>query len=573
MLNIRIKGNTLAHQRLKRALLIIGLTGAFSVVSIAALVYGHKQRVPWIYSWSWPIRTLIKGKPSVSEPGLERVATVFLDLRGRVHTMRYTDFEQGGALTVWGSDLLVLHNSGRIYWLDPDQDAGLQISKITVPDHGGSDYRQLAAEKYPGRPVHADHVRYNDISYLETENGRGLALSYTFVDADKECYYTRVSWYSIPDHVKSVREIVTTKSDWNHIYSSKPCLKFNKVGPLLRGVAAGGRMAFKAPNTIFLGSGDYGRDGINNSDVGIQSNDSDYGKIVQINLASGESRHVSKGHRNPQGVTVTRQGELWSTEHGLRGGDELNHIVDGEDYGWPTVDMGTLYTGFPRDNPGGPGRHTNFKAPVYSWVPSIGVSSVIQIDGFHETWDGDLLVASLKEKALFRMRLHGDRLVSMEPIPIGGRIRDVIQWGPERLALWLDTKQVVVFEIEERKSWLDDIVANLIADGVPQGRAKAAHRALVECNECHSYEYFVHGAGPSLAGVVGRGVAETTFEGYSEALLGDSSAIWDEGRLASYLVAPEEVVQGTSMTGLGLGDLQLAADVVRALGMIKYVDK
>ena len=231
---------------------------------------------------------------------------------------------------------------------------------------------------------------------------------------------------------------------------TSPCLAFNESRELMLAYMAGGRIAFKEPNLVYLGSGEYHLDGIYRPDPGIQTSDSDYGKVLEINLETRNYRHFSVGHRNLQGMVLDANGAVWTTEHGMRGGDELNLILDGENYGWPIEDMGTLYNGIAQDSPSGPGRHRTFRAPVYAWVPSAAVSSLALVEGFHPAWDGDLLIGSLKEKTLYSDSIHEDRLVSLEPIPIGQRIREDMQWGTDAIALWLDLTEDVIVEIDSR---------------------------------------------------------------------------------------------------------------------------
>ncbi len=551
-----------------------------SVVLLAVLAGGgaavgyyiHKWRIGPVYSLAERAEVRLRrdlGLKTDIELAVERIETIFLTLKGRVHVMPDRTFQNGGALTVWDEDLIVMHKTGQIFWLDRDQEEGLQRAPLTLPDNGFDGYVKLAADKYPGRMTRADALRFNDIEYINSGAHRGLLLSYTFVDVEQECYRSRVSWLALPDTVTSIRDAEFGPDDWEIAYDSDPCLEFNESAELMVAYTAGGRIGFKAPNLVYLGNGDYHREGIYRPDSGIQDDNSDYGKVVEINLDTRTSRHVSKGHRNLQGMVVTREGEIWTTEHGLRGGDELNQIVEGENYGWPIEDMGTLYSGVPQDSPSGPGRHTTYKAPVFAWVPSAAVSSVTQIDGFHDAWDGDLLVSSLKNRTLYRIRVHGDRLVSMEPIPVGFRTRDVMQWGPDRIAMWMDLNEVVVFEIEERTNPLVGMTDRLIADGMNADLAERATQTLSACNECHSYESDIHGAGPSLAGVVGRAPASTAFNGYSDGLLSQSGT-WNEERLATYLTEPEAVVEGTLMTGLGVGDAELAGAVAKALSTIIY---
>ncbi len=127
---------------------------------------------------------------------------------------------------------------------------------------------------------------------------------------------------------------------------------------------------------------------------------------------------------------MDRDGQLWTTEHGMRGGDELNRVMDAGDYGWPLDNLGTLYSGEVATSPSGPGRHTTFTPPAFAWVPSIATSNVMQLQGFHETWDGDLLVGSLKARTIFRVRVQEGRVIYVEPIPIGSASATSSNGGP-----------------------------------------------------------------------------------------------------------------------------------------------
>ena len=138
-----------------------------------------------------------------------------------------------------------------------------------------------------------------------------------------------------------------------------------------------------------------------------------------------------------------------------------------------------------------------------------------------------------------------------------------MQVGEGRLALWLDSNELVIFEIEERVDPLAGLVAGLEAEGVTPKLAETAHEALVGCNECHSYEQNVHGAGPSLFRVAGRAVASTAFANYSSALQG-LGGTWTQEALTAYLTSPETVAEGTTMTGLGVGDPEVARAMTQA---------
>ena len=144
------------------------------------------------------------------------------------------------------------------------------------------------------------------------------------------------------------------------------------------------------------------------------------------------------GNRNAQGMAVhPATGALWQHEHGPRGGDEINRIVAGANYGWPIVTHGTGYNFLPigvgTEAPG-------MMPPVHHWTPSIAPSGMAfyRGDAFPD-WQGDLLVGALAHRKLVRVMLEGDRVVGEEALLEGdiGRIRDV-RVGPDGLVYLLN---------------------------------------------------------------------------------------------------------------------------------------
>ncbi|OQX42421.1 MAG: glucose dehydrogenase, partial [Candidatus Sedimenticola endophacoides] len=140
----------------------------------------------------------------------------------------------------------------------------------------------------------------------------------------------------------------------------------------------------------------------------------------------------SYGHRNAQGAALEpRSGRIWIHEHGPQGGDEINRLRSGANYGWPVVSHGTEYgSGIPvgegSEKPG-------IEPPLYYWVPSIAPSGMAFYQGERfPQWRGDLFVGSLKFQLLVRLELEGDRVVAEERLLQGvlGRIRDVRE-GPD----------------------------------------------------------------------------------------------------------------------------------------------
>lgn len=137
----------------------------------------------------------------------------------------------------------------------------------------------------------------------------------------------------------------------------------------------------------------------------------------------------SYGHRNSQGAALHPEtGVLWETEHGPRGGDEINIPEAGKNYGWPLVSWGTQYSGWPIPNP--PTRPDLVDA-IYQWTPVIAASGMAFYTGdLFPSWRGNLLVGGLVAEAVVRLTLEGNRVTAEERIPLGARVRDV-RMGPD----------------------------------------------------------------------------------------------------------------------------------------------
>jgi glucose/arabinose dehydrogenase len=199
---------------------------------------------------------------------------------------------------------------------------------------------------------------------------------------------------------------------------------------------------FARDGRLFVGLGER-----NSERARAQTLDSHIGKVVRIerdgsvpadNPFVGRTGALpeiwSYGHRNIQGAALhPGTGELWTNEHGPKGGDELNRTLAGLNYGWPKVSYGVEYSGATiSESPTAPG----IEPPVHYWVPSIATSGLLFYTGdrFPE-WRGNAFVGGLKSKQLSRLELDGDKVVREEVLlrdVIDQRIRDVVQ-GPDGL--------------------------------------------------------------------------------------------------------------------------------------------
>ncbi len=141
----------------------------------------------------------------------------------------------------------------------------------------------------------------------------------------------------------------------------------------------------------------------------------------------------SIGHRNPLGIAIDLDGQLWDIEMGPAGGDELNAVVRGGNYGYPIVSNGDHYDG--REIPDHDTR-PEFLEPAIWWTPVISPGDLIVYSGkLFADWHGDLFAAGLSSNAIVRMEVNGDAAKEAERYPMGARIRSLAQ-GPDG-ALWV----------------------------------------------------------------------------------------------------------------------------------------
>jgi glucose/arabinose dehydrogenase len=160
----------------------------------------------------------------------------------------------------------------------------------------------------------------------------------------------------------------------------------------------------------------------------------------------------SYGHRNVQAAALHPQtGQLWTVEHGARGGDELNNPQAGKNYGWPVITYGVDYSGARiGEGQAKPG----MEQPVYYWDPVIAPSGATFYtgDAFPE-WRGSLFIGSLRPGALVRLKMNGDRVTAEERyLADSGRIRDVAQGPDGLLYLLTDEANGRIFKVEPVKT-------------------------------------------------------------------------------------------------------------------------
>jgi glucose/arabinose dehydrogenase len=314
-----------------------------------------------------------------------------------------------------GGDLLVTEKPGRLRIVNAKGEIGPPIGGVPRVDARGQG-GLLDVALSP--KFESDHTIF--MSFAEPrEGGNGTAVARAVLSGDRR-------------NLSDVRVIF-------------------RVLPTYQGVLHyGSRLAFGPDGMLYITTGER-------SDTPMrkyaQQLDSHLGKILRIRpdgSSPADNPFVGKpnarpeiwtlGHRNVQASAFDAQGRFWIVEHGTRGGDELNLIVKGRNYGWPLVAYGEEYSGA-RIATAETVRE-GYEQPVYYWDPVIAPSGAqfYTGDAFPE-WRGSLFIGALKEKRLVRLTLEGNRVTGEEHLLAdrGERVRDVRQ-GPDG-ALYIVTDE------------------------------------------------------------------------------------------------------------------------------------
>jgi len=280
-----------------------------------------------------------------------------------------------------------------------------------------------ALSKYiPGGDESTDESSSKKVVYCKELSGvkdsiiikNSIFIAYTTWDEQNNGARLAVSEFDL-DLVNSE---VTFKRE---IYLSRPAIK----EPFL-GHQVGGKLAMgENENTLYLAIGDFSKPDK------VQDKTTSLGKVIKIDLKSLNAEVFATGFRSPSGGLFYDHdtNELWLDDHGPRGGDEINLVKRGKNYGWPIVSYGTIYE---RDGIGGYygnkfNNHEGYEKPAMTFVPSIGIGPIAKYasTGKNDYWDNDYFVAGMGSMTLLRIRKEGSSLVYAEPVLTGYRIRSL----------------------------------------------------------------------------------------------------------------------------------------------------
>jgi len=238
---------------------------------------------------------------------------------------------------------------------------------------------------------------------------------------------------------------------WETLFEGSPCMRtmIGSEGESQRfhiRLTTGGAMASIGTDELLFTVDDHGFDGMIHESL-MNLPGSIFGKIYKLNKTTGEVSVYARGFRNTQGLAVDGSGSVWGTDHGPYGGDELNVIREGLDYGWPQVTYGIEYGYQPWPHSPEQGSHQGYEKPEFVWMNAVAPTDILYIEpgeAFSD-WSGDLLIGSLLGQSLYRVRVDsGGKVIYSEQIEIGHRIRSMDKLPDGSIAIMTDGKTLII---------------------------------------------------------------------------------------------------------------------------------
>jgi cytochrome c2 len=434
----------------------------------------------------------------------------------------------GGGLSKFGDEILIIDENASLYKFNEK----INITKIDIPE-------------IPFQKVYSP--RGTSVAYNE-KSGR-VYIAYFEIINENNCIF----------HIQSADLAIgenQIKSSWKREYRSE-IINHN-------GAPTSGAGKILLQDTImYFSIGSFSSTNIRDESMKPQDSNSSIGKISKLNLMTGNSSIFTSGHRNPQGITSSTDGTLYSVEHGPQGGDELNILLQGGNYGWPLKTYGTDYGSYSWDNDNKFDTvkliSKKFNEPIYSWIPSIAPSSIIQLSKFYKTWDKDFLIGTLKTQSIFRLKINDGRIIYSEPIWIGKRIRDLYQKNAT-IYILTDDGMLGTVNID-----FESLEKNIKSEGlILSGK-------LSKCLVCHHVGNTTpSNTAPSFSGIINKNIASDSFLKYSEGLKNRTDEKWTIENLRIYLASPQEFAPGTSMPNLKLKPNEIN-EIIEALNNISQL--
>ena len=328
--------------------------------------------------------------------------------------------ERGAAITKLGDSKFLLgggRNGSNLYLYDLTTRSEQLIGRVISPNQRINDSR----------------FAITDIAVLASDSkSASILISYPIYNKTSKCVVVKLSAYEVR---LTEKPKLSKVKDW---FTSKPCVPVSAVQH------AAGRLEVIDKASAYLTIGDLGF-----KKIGSKSARGDLGSVFKVKANKVEK--ISSGHRNQQGIVLIGT-NLYISEHGPRGGDELNLIKKGADYGWPTVTYGDKYGFFDYVKPSRPGTHKGFEKPLYYWVPSVAPTELIQLptNSTWGSWSEQLVMGTLANQTLiFIQLLAKQRVGAVVSVDVGQRIRDLEVTSTGSILATTDSGQLLLINAAE----------------------------------------------------------------------------------------------------------------------------
>jgi glucose/arabinose dehydrogenase len=312
---------------------------------------------------------------------------------------------------IWGmellpnGDLIYGEKKGKIY---------IKRGEQTIPLEGFPAVKSVGQGGFMDLKAHPNY-----------EKNGWIYATFTSLVSEKNTEVKLVRFKVKNDKIQNVEDIFATGggNTFNNHYGSR--IAFDKNNYLYVSIGEGGGSSLGGPNSTNKNAQDTK---LNWGKVHRMKDNGDVPKDNPVLPGNTKPTTIfSYGHRNPQGLTLNPQtGDIWETEHGPKGGDEINIISKGANYGWPTYSIGINYNGTTVSNDH---KAEGITEPIFTWTPSIGVCGITFINSeSFKSWKGNFLATGLAGQKLYRFVIKDNKVVEeniwMEKM---GRFRNVIQ--------------------------------------------------------------------------------------------------------------------------------------------------
>ena len=479
----------------------------------------------------------------------------------------------GGGLSVSGNMLYIITNKGSVQTYNLNNYTEVKNDITSVP----MNLKEFILSGHPYEN-HFQIVRFR-VNGVHSEFIDGktqvLFIAHNAYDSKRDCITQDISRTTLEINTDGS---VSQKNKWNTIFTASPCIDILsdqevKGFSTYPGHISGGIISSFDKDHLLVTMGDYDKNGIINEDEWAMDPSTPFGKFILVNKQTGKWSVYASGSRNATGLYIDKKSIIWSVENGPQGGDELNIVKKGENYGWPKVSYGLWYDPTYK-LPGGfkSGSYPEYKKPVFSWVPSVAPRGLTKIEGDKfKYWKGDLIMGTMRDQSLHRLRLdQNNRVVYDERIYLGHRVRDLTTLPDGRIALMTDDGYLMIIDdgggvfnkmdskTKERMAALDNFDQFAGEDNSSMLKiAESSSKTVFQqrCSSCHNLNQ-VNEIGPNLHNLFTRQVGSVDNFQYSTALK-TAKRTWNAQLLRTFLKDPKGLFPGTQMQKINLSSSEI----------------